>query len=125
MILDHFGSNKIKTIKLISAFLIVSLVSGCGAPQLFSAGNFQHDMNDFMERKKQREALFNQYLGMTTVEIESIFGKPADIYKAKPPEYNLPDNGDVLWRYQNLSRGNGHSYDFIFKNDRLILVQVL
>ncbi len=105
-----------------NVILIISLflfLSGCGV--VSEMANYGNDTEVFKhaEWAKQQEALFNDDIGKTCSEIEKLFGKPKIVH---PISHELKYLYDELWRYENLPVGNSQSYDFWFKEGRLIKV---
>jgi len=106
----------------ISGILTLFLFSSC---TFRSFGGISPDVVEYFEWVKKQEALFDKYLGKSSQEIEAIFGKPKNIYRANPPSYILPHYADEMWRYVHLPVGEAASYDFLFKEGYLIGVQVI
>lgn len=107
-------------------FVIIAslLFGGCSWVNTIVPSDREEVFRDALWTKEQ-EVQFDSYIGKTSQEIEAIFGRPTKIYKANPPSYNLPYGADEMWRYEELSVGEGGLHNFLFKQNNLIRVQVL
>lgn len=107
--------------KLNSCFasLLVLGISGCGWQNLFTVPDGSK-LYKHVAWARQEEALFEPYLGMTTQEIESIFGKPKSTDFAK----TVGMWWDEVWIYGELPIANAKVNFFYFKDHRLVKVGV-
>lgn len=96
------------------------LVSGCDLVGVFEKPN-ESLISDLAAWKRENENLFKVYIGNTTEEIESTFGKPKEILKLSKDSISPYDE---VWRYNNLPIGSAQIYDFLFKEKRLLYVKV-
>lgn len=117
--------NKLKLQSFIISVVVFSFIlAGCGWSEVFKVPDSEEVFRE-AEWTRQQEAQFDRYIGKTSQEIQLTFGKPRRLFKANPPSYVLPYWADEMWRYDTLSVGEGGMHNFLFKENRLINVQVL
>jgi hypothetical protein len=99
--------------------------SGCTLLNLSSTPEQQfRDFKNYTDWEKRQEERFASYIGKKTLDIEKEFGKPRRIYKADPPAYELYEDADELWIYNELPIDEVALHKLYFKEKKLVLVQV-
>lgn len=109
-------------VSIISAAFFLTTSSGC-----LPLGTGFDGVEEFVKWRNEQRSLFSSYIGKSPDEIESIFGKPTAVYGSKPPTPKFPQGIDFLWVYSAPLPGiksNAKVFDFSFKDNKLVLVDV-
>lgn len=101
------------------SLILVCVLLGCGFAAVFEKPDNKLIV-DYAKWLEKNESLFESYLGKNQKDIEAIFGKPKSIEMVKDPDWSYNED----WQYEKLPIGDAETYDFYFKNNKLIRVHV-
>ena len=106
---------------------ILGICSGCSIVSLAIPPNQEAELEEIKQYRQwedKENAKFEPYLGKTPQEIEAIFGKPQEEFKASSNGKLMAGGSDLGWTYGELVISEGAAHQFFFKQGKLILARV-